>query len=59
MRRRQFTTGLVWAGGWAAGGGVIGPAWALCLFFSTILISHYPSIILNAGKKLYWMSFFL
>ena len=28
MRRRQFTTGLVWAGGWAAGGGAVGPAWA-------------------------------
>ena len=26
MRKRQFTTGLVLAGGWAAGGGVIGQA---------------------------------
>ena len=31
---------------------------SLCLFFSTILISHYPSIILNAGKKLYWIFLF-
>ena len=27
----------------------------LCLFFSTILISHYTSIILNSGKKLCWI----
>ena len=32
---------------------------SLCLFFSTILISHYTSIILNSGKKLYWIFLFL
>ena len=32
--------------------------YSLCLFFSAIFISHYPSIILNSGKKLYWISFF-
>ena len=31
---------------------------SLCLFFSTNLISHYPFIILNSGKKLCWISFF-
>ena len=32
---------------------------SLCLFLSTIFISHYPFIILNAGKKLYWIFLFL
>ena len=32
---------------------------SLCLFFSTIFTSHYSFIILNAGKKLYWIFLFL
>ena len=32
---------------------------SLCLFFFTIFTSHYPFIILNAGKKLYWIFLFL
>ena len=32
--------------------------YSLCLFFATNLISHYPSIILNSGKKLYWIFLF-
>ena len=32
---------------------------SLCLFFSIIFTSHYLSIILNSGKKLYWIFLFL